>query len=167
MPTSQAFVQVALVGIGATALMDAWLLLLSRLGVPVTGFAMLGRWVGHFARGTFVHSSIGKARPVRFELALGWLTHYVIGIAYAVLLVLALGLDWLAAPSLPPALAFGVMTVAAPWFVMQPAMGSGFLAARTPAPLANCLRNLANHAVFGAGLFLAAAVLAWAAAAEA
>jgi hypothetical protein len=42
-------------------------------------------------------------------------------------------------------------------------MGSGFLASKTPAPLKNCLRNLANHAVFGAGLYLAAAALASAA----
>ena len=31
--------------IGATALMDMWLWLLSRLGMPGTGFAMVGRWV--------------------------------------------------------------------------------------------------------------------------
>jgi hypothetical protein len=41
---------------------------------------------------------------------------------------------------------------------MQPAMGSGVMASKTPAPLSNSLRNLANHAVFGTGLYLAAAV---------
>ena len=35
-----------------------------------------------------------------------------------------------------------------------------FLASKTPAPLKNAFRNLANHAAFGAGLYLAAAVLA-------
>ena len=53
-----------------------------------------------------------------------------------------------------------MLTVAAPWFVMQPAMGAGVLALKTPAPLKNAFRNLANHAAFGAGLYLAAAVLA-------
>ena len=38
------------VGIGATAVMDAWLLLLSRLGVPTASFALVGRWIGHFPR---------------------------------------------------------------------------------------------------------------------
>lgn len=151
---------VLLVGIGATALMDVWLALLSRLGVPATSFAMVGRWVGHFARGRFAHVAIAKAEPVRFELGLGWLTHYAIGIAYAALLVFAQGAAWLERPALLPALAVGVITVAAPWFVMQPAMGAGFLASKTPAPLKNCLRNLANHAVFGAGLYVAAAALA-------
>jgi hypothetical protein len=151
---------VVLVGIGATAVMDVWLLLLSRLGIPTTSFAMVGRWVGHFARGRFAHAAISKAVPIPFELGLGWLTHYAIGLAYAALLVAALGSSWLGQPTFVPALAVGALTVAAPWFVMQPAMGSGFMASKTPAPLKNCLRNLANHAVFGGGLYLAAAVVA-------
>lgn len=151
---------VLLVGVGATAVMDVWLLLLSRLGVPTTSFAMVGRWVGHFARGQFAHAAISKAAPIPFELGLGWLTHYVIGLAYAVLLVVAQGTAWLEQPTVLPALVFGAFTVAAPWFVMQPAMGAGFLALKTQTPLKNCLRSLANHAVFGLGLYLAAAALA-------
>lgn len=162
MPACHTFGQIVLVGIGATAAMDAWLLLLARLGVPTASFAMVGRWVGHFARGTFAHVAISKAAPIPFELSLGWLTHYVIGIAYAALLIAVQGAAWLEQPTFLPALVVGLVTVAAPWFVMQPAMGSGFLASKTPAPLKNCLRNLTNHAVFGAGLYLAAAVLTWA-----
>lgn len=152
--------QTVLVGVLATAVMDAWLWLLQRLGVPTAGFAMVGRWVGHMARGRLMHAAIARAAPVRFELALGWLTHYLIGIAYAVLLVALCGADWLAQPSWPAALVFGLATVAAPWFVMQPAMGAGVLALKTPTPLKNALRNLANHAVFGTGLYLAATAIA-------
>ena len=32
-----------LIGIGATAVMDAWLVLLQRLGVPTLNFAFVGR----------------------------------------------------------------------------------------------------------------------------
>ena len=46
--------------------------------------------------------------------------------------------------------------VAVPLFVMQPAMGLGVAASKTPAPLKNCTRSLVNHAVFGVGLYLAA-----------
>lgn len=152
--------QTILVGVLATALMDAWLWLLQRLGVPTAGFAMVGRWVGHMARGRLMHAAIARAAPVRFELALGWLTHYLIGIAYAVLLVALCGADWLAQPSWPAALVFGLATVAAPWFVMQPAMGAGVLALKTPTPLKNALRSLANHAVFGTGLYFAASAIA-------
>ena len=58
-----------------------------------------------------------------------------------------------------PALAVGMGTVAAPLLVMQPAMGAGIASSRTPTPVKNCLRSLANHTVFGAGLYLAAAAL--------
>jgi hypothetical protein len=160
MPTLSAPAHIALLGIGATALMDVWLLLLSRLGVPSTSFAMVGRWVGHFARGRFAHAAVSQADPIPFELGLGWLTHYAVGIAYAALLVALLGTAWLERPSALAALVFGVVTVAAPWFVMQPAMGAGFLALKTPSPLKNALRSLANHLVFGAGLYGAAAALA-------
>ena len=160
MPSSHLIGYVTVIGIGATAVMDAWLVLLARLGVPTSSFAMVGRWVGNMRRGQFAHAGIAKAPRIRNELGLGWLTHYVIGIVYAALLVAVQGASWLEQPTFPPALAVGVATVAAPWFVMQPAMGSGFLASKTPSPLKNCLRSLANHAVFGIGLYLTAAALA-------
>jgi hypothetical protein len=164
MPTLSALTQITLIGVGATALMDVWLRLLSLLGVPTTSFAMVGRWVGHFAHGRFAHAAISKADPIPGELGLGWLTHYAVGIGYAALLVALQGTAWLERPTPLPALVFGVVTVAAPWFVMQPAMGAGVLALKTPTPLQNGLRSLANHAVFGAGLYIAAAGLASAAA---
>lgn len=149
-----------LIGIGATAVMDAWLVLLQRLGVPTLNFAFVGRWVGHLLRGQFVHASIAKAAPVRGELAWGWVTHYAVGVVFATVLVGLQGTQWLRSPSLLPALAVGICTVAAPLLVMQPAMGSGFAASRTPTPIKNCLRSLANHTVFGLGLYLSARVIA-------
>ena len=149
-----------LLGIGATAVMDVWLLLLKRLGVPTLNFAFIGRWVGHLLRGQVAHAAIAKAAPVRGELALGWLTHYAVGVAFAGVLLALQGAAWVRSPTLLPALAVGMGTVAAPLLVMQPAMGSGFAASRTPTPLKNCLRSLANHTVFGLGLYLSALVIA-------
>ncbi len=156
----QEFPLAMLIGIGATAVMDAWLLLLKHLGVPTLNFAFIGRWVGHLFRGQFAHAAIAKAAPVRGELAWGWLTHYAAGVAFATVLVGIQGGDWVRSPTLLPALAVGVCTVAAPLLVMQPAMGSGFAASRTPTPLKNCLRSLANHTVFGFGLYLSALAIA-------
>ena len=153
--------RVAAIGILATAVMDVWLLLLKHLNVPTLNFAFIGRWVGHLARGRWAHAAIAQAAPVPGELALGWLTHYVVGIAFAGLLLATQGLDWARSPSLLPALCVGVATVAAPWFVMQPAMGAGIAARKTPTPWRNRARSLVNHTVFGAGLYLAAAAIAW------
>ena len=96
--------RVAAIGIGATVTMDLWLLLLQRLDVPTLNFAMIGRWVGHFRRGVFRHDAIAMARPVRGELALGWLVHYVTGIGFATLLVGVMGLVWTQSPTAAPAL---------------------------------------------------------------
>ena len=152
---------ILLIGVGATAVMDAWLLFLQRLGVPTLNFAMIGRWAGHWRRGTWKHEAIAKAAPVRGELALGWFFHYATGIAFAGLLAGIAGMDWVHQPTLLPALCLGMATVAAPWLVMQPAMGVGIASSRTPAPGKTRLRSLANHTVFGLGLYLAAVFLAW------
>jgi hypothetical protein len=153
-------VHAAAVGAGATVVMDAWLAVLGRMGVRTLDFALVGRWLAHLARGRVAHASIAKAAPMRAERAIGWLAHYGVGIAFALLLVGAAGPGWLAQPTLLPALAVGIGTVAAPLLVVQPAMGAGFFASRTPSPVRSCLRSLATHAVFGAGLYLCAAFLA-------
>lgn len=148
------------IGIGATIVMDLWLMLLKALGLPTLNFTLLGRWVGHMPRGQWAHKAIAKAAPVRGELALGWLMHYATGIAFALLLAALAGPAWLRAPSLWPALGFGVGTVVLPFFVMQPAMGAGVASSRTPTPVLNVLKSLANHTVFGLGLYAAALAIA-------
>jgi hypothetical protein len=151
--------RVVLIGAGATALMDLWLLLLRRLGVQGTNFALVGRWAGHAMRGQWFHDPIAKSAPVAGERALGWLVHYAVGIAFAGVLLGVCGMRWAGDPSLPPALALGIASVAAPLFVMQPAMGAGVASSRTPTPAINCLRSLASHTVFGLGLYASALVL--------
>ncbi len=153
--------RVALIGIGATVVMDLWLLLLQRLGTPTLNFAMIGRWVGHWRRGVFMHEAIAKSAPVKGEAALGWMTHYATGVAFSALLAGVCGRQWVHSPTLLPALAVGVGTVAAPWLVMQPAMGAGVASSGTPSPGRNRARSLANHTVFGLGLYLAALLIAW------
>ena len=152
-------VRVVLIGAGATAVMDVWLAVQQRMGARPLDFALIGRWIGNMRRGEFVHAAIANARPVRGERAVGWLTHYLVGIAFAGLLFAVAGPAWLRDPTLAPALLVGVATVMAPLFVMQPAMGSGFAASRTPHPAKSRLRSIVNHTVFGAGLYVTAAVL--------
>ncbi|MBC7207096.1 MAG: DUF2938 domain-containing protein [Methyloversatilis sp.] len=151
--------RVLLIGLGATIVMDLWLLSQKYLGQPFAGFGLIGRWVGHMRHGRFIHASIARAESVPGESALGWCTHYAVGVGYAVLLVLVLGQQWLHQPTLLPALMFGLLTVAAPFFVMQPAMGAGFAASKTSTPNINRLRSMTNHIVFGAGLHVSALIL--------
>lgn len=160
MTSLQDLLRVVLIGIGATVVMDAWLMILKRQGVQTLDFGLVGRWVGHLLRGQVTHAAIRQSPRIRGEVALGWFTHYAIGVVFAGLLVLVQGLTWTRNPSLLPALVVGMATVVAPLLVMQPAMGSGFAASKTPTPLKNCLRSLANHAVFGLGLYASAVFVA-------
>jgi hypothetical protein len=149
-----------LTGVGATALTDLWGLLRRRLlGMPVPNYAHVGRWIGHMRHGRFRHEAIAQAAPVRHEAALGWTAHYVIGVAYAALLPAVWGSGWFCAPTPAPALTVGIATVLAPFLLMQPGMGAGLFARRTPRPAVARLHSLAMHAVFGAGLYLSALAL--------
>lgn len=151
----------ALLGLLATALLDLAQWLLARsLGWPASSFGLLGRWVGHMRRGGFVHRAIARAQPLRHELALGWALHYLVGLVFGLLLLALSGPAWLLRPTLGPALGFGLATVLLPLGLMQPAMGAGFAASRTPTPLRNVLRSLLNHLLFGLGLYAAALLLA-------
>lgn len=142
------------IGIGATAVLDIWLVLLGRMGIPTLNFAFVGRWLGHLLRGKFAHQAIACAAPVPGELAWGWLTHYAIGIAFASLFVGWQGGAWSRQPTLWPAVAFGLCTVLLRLFVMQPAIGAGFASSKTATPVKNVLRSVANHGLFGMGLYL-------------
>lgn len=151
--------EIIIIGIGATIVFDLWQVLLRSVGVKTMNMAFIGRWAGHLARGRFAHDSIMAAPAIGGERALGWLVHYATGVAFAGALVAVAGNGWLKVPSLAPALAVGIATVGAPLFVMQPSMGLGVASSRTPTPLKNCLHSLANHAVFGLGLYLSALIM--------
>lgn len=151
----------AIIGIGATIVMDLWTLTQKRaFGVPVLDYAMVGRWIGHLPRGRVRHDPIAKAAPIAGERLIGWTAHYAIGIAFAALLLGIWGVSWARNPSLTPALIIGLGTVAAPFLILQPALGAGIAASRTPHPNLARLRSLITHFVFGIGLFVAAK--AWA-----
>jgi hypothetical protein len=145
-----------LIGTGATMVMDAWALALRRLGIASLNFALLGRWIGHWRDGQWMHETIGRSAPVRGERLLGWGAHYTIGITFAALLLSIVGLPWARSPSLGPAMIVGLATVIAPLFVLQPALGLGALSSRTPRPLFNSLKSVATHGVYGLGLYLTA-----------
>ena len=149
-----------LIGVGATLVMDLWAAALRRLGVASLDFALLGRWIGHLPRGRFIHTSIARTPAVPGEKLIGWSAHYSIGVAFSALLVATFGLGWARAPTLLPALLIGGVTVFAPLFVLQPALGAGIASSRTARPVFNSVKSLVTHTVFGFGLFFAARLVA-------
>lgn len=148
------------IGVGATAMLDLYALLMKRaFGLAGPNWAMVGRWVAHMPQGRFVHERITAAEPVRGEGALGWTVHYVVGVLYAAVLLAVWGSDWVREPTLAPAMTVSLVGLAAPFLLMQPGMGAGIAASRTPEPNVARLQSVAAHGVFGAGPYLSALLL--------
>ncbi|MGK5029008.1 DUF2938 domain-containing protein [Janthinobacterium sp. MDT1-19] len=145
------------IGVGATAVMDVWAIALKRFWcIPSLNFAMVGRWLGHLPRGTLTHANIAQAAPVRDEAVMGWSAHYVIGVLFAAVLLALVEREWVQQPTFAPALLVGLVSVAAPFCILQPGMGAGVAASKTSHPAAARLRSLMAHTAFGIGLYLTA-----------
>ena len=119
------------IGAGATAVMDLWTVVRARLlGGRMPDYAWLGRWLA-------ASPALPRARTI------GWLAHYLIGMAIAGALLAIWGVEWARQPTLVPALIVGIGSVAAPVLIGT---------AR--------VQSLLTHTVFGAGLYAAAWLLA-------
>ena len=142
------------IGIGASLVMDLWNLFLKlAFRIRSLDYCLLGRWIRHMPAGTLRHPSIAAAPRMPLECTVGWIAHYTIGIVFALVFVgLAEG-DWLARPTALPALLFGIATVVFPFFLMQPSLGLGIAASRTPNPTQARVKSLATHTVFGLGMY--------------
>ncbi len=148
-------------GVAGTAAMDVWAVVLNRAaGLPMPNWAMPGRWLGHVLRGKVFHDAIGDAAPVPGELALGWALHYGVGILYGLVFALFAGAAWLGAPTFLPVWIFALVTISAGWFLLQPGMGLGWAASKTPNPWKVRALGLMAHTWFGTGMWLGALALA-------
>ena len=104
-----------------------------------------------------LHPQTDHRNPqVRGETAIGWVFHYVVGIAYAALYLAIMKLGLNSEPTLFSAFAFAIVLLVAPWFVMQPALGFGFIAAHLQDRSTVRAINVSVHAIFGLGLYLGA-----------
>jgi hypothetical protein len=151
-----------LIGLGATLTTDLWALFLKRaLKIPAPNFCLVGRWLLNMPEGTFKHSNIASAPQKSAECTVGWIAHYMIGITFSIAFVALVGNNWLQHPTLISAIVFGVVTILAPFFIMQPSFGLGFAASKMSNPTQARLRSLMNHTAFGIGLYLFAVLVNW------
>lgn len=148
------------VGIGATAIMDLWGILRERFfAIPQINYGLVGRWILYMPKGRFQHAPITATASVQGETILGWVAHYIIGVIFAGLLFIICGTEWMNNPKVLPALVFGIVTVVAPFFIMQPGLGLGIAASKTPKPNLARAHSVITHTVFGLGLYLTVRLL--------
>lgn len=150
----------ALIGIGATMFMDLAAIVQRRVfAMQTLDYAMVGRWIGHVLRGQVIHRPIAASPALPGETAIGWGVHYLTGASFAAAFLALAGRDWLASPSLLPALGFGAVTVLVPYLILQPGLGAGLAARCTPNPTLARARSLLSHLIFGFGLWVAGMAL--------
>lgn len=142
-------------GLGATLTFDLWGMFLKfAFKITPSNICLVGRWLLYIPEGIFKHSNIISSTPKSAECIAGWITHYIFGITFAIVFIILVGNDWLQHPTLIPAIGYGIATVLAPFFIMQPSFGLGLAASKTSRPTQARLRSLMNHTAFGVGLYL-------------
>lgn len=149
--------KIVVTGIGATLVMDLWSLFQKQiLNVPPLNYALVGRWVLWLFRGKFWHHTIVSTPQVRGEVLAGWTVHYLTGILFALIPLVLDGRGWLHEPSPLTGLLAGLLTLSAPFTILQPAFGFGIAASRTLRPWLARLMSTFTHLAYGVGLYSAA-----------
>lgn len=150
-----------LIGAGGTVALDIWALFMAKvLHTPGTNWSMVGRWLGHIPSGQLIQQNLSQTTAIKYETALGWIFHYIVGVSYGLPLLAFWGHSWLAQPTLLPALIVAWVLLIAPFFIMMPGMGMGIAGQKTPNPSLLRLKSFAGHFMFGVGMYATALLLA-------
>ena len=156
---SELFISI-FIGLGATLTFDLWAQFLKiTFKISPSNICLVGRWLRYMPEGIFRHINIISSKPKSAECIVGWIAHYIFGITFAIAFVALVGSNWLQQPTLIPAIVYGIVTVLAPFYIMQPSFGFGFAASKTPNPTQARIRSLMNHTAFGLGLYLFALII--------
>ena len=148
-----------LAGVLGTLVMDSLNHLFARTGMlSKIDMGMIGRMSVGWARGRFRYRHPDEMEEVANEMLYGYITHYTIGVGFAVPYVL--GWDLLVGGPVSPlwTLAYGVATTVASLFFVYPSMGLGVCGRRSPEGIRAPLSSLANHLFYAVGLAVAVAL---------
>jgi hypothetical protein len=152
--------QATVAGIGATLTMDIWSLCQQSLfKVRPLQYALVGRLFLGLLQGKVRHNTIFATPPIQGEGLAGWAIHYLTGIAFAFIPFGLTGTGWYHEPEVFTAVFTAFLTLLAPFMILQPALGFGIAAARTPHPWRARLFSALSHLAYGCGLYITA--LAW------
>ena len=151
--------KIIVIGVGATLTVDVWTFFLGLFNIKSLDYRFVGRWISNFPMGKVFHKNIMQTEPVKGELFIVWLAHYLIGINFAILLFLFYGKEWIDNPDIYSAVVFGIITVVAPLFIMQPAFGFGIASSNLPKPNIRRLKSLFTHLIYGIGLYITAILI--------
>lgn len=149
-----------LIGILATLTMDVFSFAALKLGwIAFLPPRLTGRWFAFMAHGQFLHTDIGQAPPISYEMAIAGPTHYMVGITLALVYLLASSTLGLSSRNPIGALAFALCSMLLPWLLMFPAMGYGWFGTHGPPGTRLFFSSIVTHSFYGIGLWLGASML--------
>lgn len=145
-----------IIGLVGTLVFDLWNILAQRvLGIRAPNWSILGKWI--LAPFTGDRRRITPATVFTpAQSYLGAAAHYAVGAGFGLALVLVMGAQWIAQPTVVAAVTAGVVSTLPAWLIIMPALGHGVAAARLPTRNKVRAATLVSHAVMGLGFYLGA-----------
>ncbi len=147
------FAESVVTGVLGTLAMDSLNHLFSRAGlITRIDVGAIGRMAAGWFRGRFRYCHPEEMAKAAHERLIGYLTHQAIGVAFALLYLLAWD-GMVGGPASPGwAVPYGLATTVASWFIMYPSTGMGAFGRRSPNGPRALFSPLANHFFYGLGL---------------
>ena len=139
-------------GIFSCIVMDIWQkVLFLTLGITPSNWSLAGRWLLMLVnKKVFVNLNLDNENPIKYELQLGWIFHYCVGIGYGFTYYF---FQTVFDNSIFSGFMFGLISVVIPWFFFLPVTGKGIMGKSTPNPNLTKLLSTCSHVVLG--IFLA------------
>jgi hypothetical protein len=147
-------------GVFGTFIMDFLNHLFARAGLlSKIDIGMIGRMSSGWMHGRIRYRHPSEMKQVTNEKFYGYITHYLIGVLFA--LVYVISWYYLMGRPISPlwALAYGIATTVGSLFLIYPSMGLGMLGRRSSEVIKSPLSSLANHTFYGIGLAIGIALI--------
>ncbi|WP_251976153.1 DUF2938 family protein [Salinicola avicenniae] len=154
---------ILVVGVGSTIVLDLWAWLVAKTtGMAGTDWGVVGRWLLDIPKGRLVlDSRPDRPAPGGREKIVGWLFHYLVGLAYAMLILLIWGVDYIADPQVMPVFWVGVVISSlAGLLILMPGLGGGVLGRKLPNQAVLIVYVIIAHIAFAAGQYAFANLVA-------
>ncbi len=144
-----------IVGVGSTIALDVWGVLVKTITkIPPTDWGIVGRWLIVITSVNFVLDQSKKNAPSLIEKATGWVFHYLVGIAYAALILLIYGVGFIENPTVMPTVIVGViLSTLAGLGILMPGLGGGFFARLIPNKFQTYAYIIVAHIIFAIAQF--------------
>lgn len=145
-------------GLIGAVFMDIAEFFMSKFGIKSGVSAnYIGRWVVGLVNGVFVYKDISKTTPVKNEVVIAQIFHYIVGggiIAIFYPLILKLLNFNEPVNHLLFATLFGIFTSILPWFILMPSFGWGVFGLKNSNNTYPIISPIISHITYGFGIGL-------------